>query len=65
MLLFCFQHKKAQFDSQRLTDFRNLVKQGRQEFKKELESIVPAVRMTTTRGEFNYRKGMRSTIENG
>ena len=48
---FTLQNDRANSESRLMEDYRDLVKKGREQFRKELESIKPEVRIGRRVGE--------------
>ena len=50
---FVTQLERARVDSRLLDDYRDLIKKGREEFRKEMESVRPEVRIGRRVGMFS------------
>ncbi len=50
---FLLQKEKARSEAKLMTEYRDLVKKGREQFKRELESIMPEVPFKKRIGEFS------------
>ena len=50
-VILTFQVSKAESEARIMTKYKDLIEQGRQQFQKELESIVPEVKMGIKKGK--------------
>ena len=51
MAIYSMQVSKAESEARIMTKYKDLIEQGKQQFQKELESIVPEVKMGIKKGK--------------
>ena len=51
MAIYSTQVSKAESEARIMTKYKDLIEQGKQQFQKELESIVPEVKMGIKKGK--------------